>query len=353
MHPLNSVNSTLAATAVISLALAAGLVLTATHHGRFTMDTPGSVQSFHARPTPRIGGLAVYVALLLAMPWVRDPDAAHVLATVLLAGLPALAAGLLEDITKVVGVRARFIATIASGCLACWIGGTTLNHLDIGLVDPILAAAPFAFVFTAFAVAGLANAVNMIDGFNGLASGTTTLCLLALSAVAAAAGDNSLALAGGVIAAALMGFWLVNFPWGKLFLGDGGAYLAGFALAWIAVLLPMRNPSVSPWASLLICGYPVLEALYSIARRCFQMQSPGQADRAHLHSLVAMRVVQRRLRGVNPTFQNAAVSVVMWICAAIPALAGVTFHGDTPALVLSALGCLLLYHWFYRRLARP
>ena len=123
-------------------------------------------------------------------------------------------------------------------------------------------------------------------------------------------------------------------------------------MAWLAVLLPERNPSVSPWASLLICGYPIIEVLYSVARRCFHRQSPGQADRAHLHSLVASRVVQARLRGLNPTFQNAAVSVVMWICAAIPAFLGVTFHAHTSWLALSAAASLLLYHCLYRRLAR-
>jgi UDP-N-acetylmuramyl pentapeptide phosphotransferase/UDP-N-acetylglucosamine-1-phosphate transferase len=155
-----------------------------------------------------------------------------------------------------------------------------------------------------------------------------------------------------ILAAAVAGFWLVNFPWGKLFLGDGGAYFAGFALAWIAVLLPMRNPAVSPWASLLVCGYPVIEVLYSVARRWNLGQSPGQPDRRHLHSMVASRIVLRHLRGVDPTLQNSAVSVLMWVCAAFPALLGVTFYGHTSTLVLCAVCSLLLYHLLYRRVAR-
>jgi UDP-N-acetylmuramyl pentapeptide phosphotransferase/UDP-N-acetylglucosamine-1-phosphate transferase len=103
---------------------------------------------------------------------------------------------------------------------------------------------------------------------------------------------------------------------------------------------------------LLICGYPVIEALYSIARRCAGRRSPGQADYAHLHSLVASRIVQRRLRRLDPTLQNSAVSVLMWICAAIPALLGVTFYSRTPWLALGVAGCVLLYHCLYRQVAR-
>jgi UDP-N-acetylmuramyl pentapeptide phosphotransferase/UDP-N-acetylglucosamine-1-phosphate transferase len=219
-------------------------------------------------------------------------------------------------------------------------------------VDSLLATAPVAVAFTAFAVTGVANAINIIDGFNGLASGATTIALAAFGAVAAQCGDIPLAVVATIVAAAVAGFWLVNFPWGKLFLGDGGAYFAGFALAWIAVLLPERNPSVSPWASLLICGYPVIDVLFSVVRRLRSRRSPAAADGAHLHSLVATRVVRRHLRALDPTLQNSAVSVLMWICAAIPALLGVMFYDDTAALSIGAGGCLVLYHLFYRRVAR-
>jgi UDP-N-acetylmuramyl pentapeptide phosphotransferase/UDP-N-acetylglucosamine-1-phosphate transferase len=316
------------------------------------MDLPVGVQKVHATPTPRVGGIAVYLALLIARTELRRPEVLDILDTVLVAGLPALVIGLLEDITKRAGVRLRLAATIVSGLLASWMGGVKLTHLDVPLLDSLLTAAPLAWVATAIAVGGVANAINMIDGFHGLASGVTTIALLAIAAVAASVGDSSLALTAVVLAAAVAGFWLVNFPWGKLFLGDGGAYFAGFALAWLAVLLPMRNPAVSPWASLLICGYPVIEALYSIARRCFSRRSPGQADGAHLHSLIASRFVRRRLRGVDPALQNPAVSVLMWICAAIPALLGVTFRASTLWLALGALACALLYHWLYRQVAR-
>lgn len=340
------------ASAAASFLVAQGLVLTAPAHGRFTMDAPGAVQKVHARPTPRVGGIGIYLALIVASALVADTDAARILRTLIIAGAPALLMGLLEDVTKRISVPARLAATFTSGILGCWIGGLALNHVDVPLLDAALGFGPIAILFTAFAVSGVANSINIIDGYNGLASGTTVIALLSLAAIAAQSSDVPLAMVAVILAAAVAGFWLVNFPWGKLFLGDGGAYFAGFALAWIAVLLPMRNPQISPWASLLVCGYPVIEVLYSVARRWTQGQSPGQPDRRHLHSMVASRIVHRHLRDMDPTLQNSAVSVLMWVCAAFPALLGVTFYGRTSTLTLCAGCSLLLYHLLYRRVAR-
>jgi UDP-N-acetylmuramyl pentapeptide phosphotransferase/UDP-N-acetylglucosamine-1-phosphate transferase len=332
--------------------LAGLLVLTAGRHGRFSMDAPGAVQKFHCEPTPRIGGIGIYLALLVASNFVGSPDARKILTTILIAGIPALLVGLLEDLTKRVGVIARLLATMASGCLACWLSGVVLDQVAVSPIDYLLHYTPAAVLFTAFAVGGVANAINIIDGFHGLASGTAVICLLAIAAIAAMVGDPALALAGIIVAAAVTGFWLVNFPWGKLFLGDGGAYFAGFALAWLAVLLPMRNDAVSPWASLLICAYPVIEVIYSIVRRRRRMQSPGHADRRHLHSLVATQIVHRRFSRLHPTLQNSTVSVIMWAFASIPALAALAIYRRTDLLILCVFACAAAYHFIYRRITR-
>jgi UDP-N-acetylmuramyl pentapeptide phosphotransferase/UDP-N-acetylglucosamine-1-phosphate transferase len=343
--------SAIVASALASFLVAHGLVVTAPRHGRFTMDKPGAIQGFHTRPTPRVGGIGIYLGLWLAVPLVGEAEVRNMLFTILLASTPAFAMGMLEDVTKRVGVMPRLLATFTSGALACGLGGVVITRLDIPAIDTALSVMPLAIIFTAFAIGGVANAFNIIDGLNGLASGTATIALVAIAFIAAQEGDISLMFTALVLAGAIVGFGAVNFPWGKLFLGDGGAYFAGCALAWLAVLLPMRNPAVSPWASLMVCGYPVAEALYSIGRRWLGRRSPGQPDRAHLHSLIATRL-QHQLRGLDATLQNSAVSVLMWACAAIPALLSVTFYARTSWLVLGAAGCLVLYHFLYRWVAR-
>jgi UDP-N-acetylmuramyl pentapeptide phosphotransferase/UDP-N-acetylglucosamine-1-phosphate transferase len=349
---VDSTTFSIAASALASYLLAEVLVLTTAHHGWFSLDAPGAVQKFHCSPTPRIGGVGIYLALLAASLLVPEPGARAILTTVLVAGVPALLVGLMEDVTKRIGVTVRLVVTMASGGLACWMTGISITHINVPPVDALLSFAPVALLFTAFAVGGLANAINIIDGFNGLASGATTICLLALAAIAGMVGDLSLALAAVVVAAAVVGFWLVNFPWGKLFLGDGGAYFAGFALAWLAVLLPMRNAEVSPWASFVLCAYPVIEVIYSVLRRVRRRQSAGDPDRHHLHSLVATHIVQRRWPQLDPTLQNSAVSVIMWICAVVPALAAIALHHRTVYLVIFAVGCGVAYHLVYQRVAR-
>jgi UDP-N-acetylmuramyl pentapeptide phosphotransferase/UDP-N-acetylglucosamine-1-phosphate transferase len=200
-------------------------------------------------------------------------------------------------------------------------------------------------------VAGVANAVNIIDGFHGLASGTVILMLLALSALAYQAGDAPLAQVGMLTAAAVAGFWLVNYPWGKLFLGDGGAYFVGFALAWIAVLLPMRNPGVSPWASLMVCAYPIIEVLYSIVRRSLRGLSPGDPDRHHLHSLLASQFIQKQFPNASNGLHNAGVAPFIWSFVALPGMLAIAFPARAGVLMVCFVATLLVYHLVYRKLA--
>lgn len=341
-----------AATLMVSFLLAQALVMSAHKHGHLTMDLPsGGVQKFHLDPTPRVGGIAIYAAITAA--WALLPGVAErkLLAAVLVAGMPALFIGLIEDVTKRVSVRTRLLVTMGSGGLAALLTGVGLTRVDIPPADMLLAMWPVAVLFTAFAVGGVANAINIIDGFHGLASGTVIISTLGLAAISISVGDGSLALVALVVAAAMTGFWLVNFPWGKLFLGDGGAYFSGFALAWLSVELLARNPQVSPWASVLLCGYPTVEVMYSVYRRRRQHRSPGDADRHHLHSLVATQIVHPRLAQARPNLRNAAVSVLMWICALVPVVPAVLFpqRGDW---LLGALAlCVLAYHLLYRYVA--
>jgi len=344
--------SLFACTLLTSLGACIFIVLTQRLHGHITFDHADGVQKFHTTPVPRIGGVGLYLGLVVA--WALARENVHdTLEPMLIAGLPALAMGLAEDLTRQVSVRTRLLATTASGVLICVVTGSALDHLDIPLIDDALALPTVAVVFTGFAIGGLANSINLIDGFNGLAGGTLAACSAAFAVMAAAVGDAELACTAALLAAATLGFWLVNFPLGKIFLGDGGAYFGGFALAWIAVELPMRNPSISPWQSLLICAYPVIETLYSMLRRLVTHQSPGAPDARHLHSLLMTCWVAPRLPGKPRWLQHSLVSLPLWALATTSALLGLGLaHHPTEHLVLAFGAVFLAYHLLYRALVR-
>ncbi len=322
------------------------LVMTKRWHGKHSMDTTDGVQKFHTLPTPRVGGVAIFFGLVVA--WLLMPGSAvRLLGPMLIAGLPAFTAGLTEDITKKVGVKERLIATMLSGLLAWRITGYSINHVDIAAIDPLLAILPVSVLFTVFAVSGLANAINILDGFNGLASGTAMLCFSAIGLIAWQVGDLQLAELCLVLIVVVGGFLLMNYPLGKIFMGDGGAYLVGFLLAWVAVMLPMRNPGVSAWASLLICGYPINETLFSMSRRFLNKNNPGAPDIHHLHSLIKLKIIRPHFGQLSPHMRNSLVSPFCWIYALLLAGCGVLLQGSSALLMAAWVASFMLYILIY------
>ena len=292
------------------------------------------------------------LGLLVAM-WMADPNLHAIVAPMLLASLPAFLAGLAEDLSKRVGVTTRLTATIASGALACGITGVAMQDTGMPLLDHVLQFTAIAVVFTAFAVGGVTNAINIIDGLNGLAAGAVSLMTLAIGVIALNLNDLPLANASFVVASAAMGFGLVNWPLGKLFMGDGGAYLLGFCLAWLAVLLPMRHAEIHAWTTLLVCLYPVLEVGFSIWRRYKrQGHHPGQPDHVHLHHLIFRRVARRHFPSLSTTLQNSMASVICWVLVATPASLAVCFAQNTAVLAAINIGFVFAYAAAYARLTQ-
>jgi len=328
------------------------LVGTKNIHGRYSMDSTFGVQKIHTQDTPRIGGIAIAIGLLVA--WLlASPPVRELLGTMLLAGIPAFAFGLLEDITKSVSVRQRLLATMASGVLAWYLTGVAMRDTGLAPLDWLLQTTPLAVLFTAFAVGGVANAMNIIDGFNGLAAGATTIMLTAMGLIALSLGDAPLASVCFLIAVCALGFNCVNWPLGKLFLGDGGAYLLGFCVAWMAVLLPMRHVEIHAWTTLLVCAYPVLEVAFSVLRRRRRDgHHPGQPDKVHLHHLVHRRVVCKLLPHLSAPLKNSLTSVFCWPMIAVSAVVAVVFAQNPPILATTLVGFAIAYAAVYSRLSQ-
>ena len=261
--------------------------------------------------------------------------------------------GLAEDITKKVGVKARLLATIFSGLIACLLTGYSLGPVELPGIDQLLAYWPISLLVTAFAVGGIANAINIIDGVNGLASGTVMIILTGFAVLSWIAGDSVLLSICLVILGGIGGFFVLNFPLGKIFFGDAGAYTAGFLLAVLAVILPLRNPEISPVCGLLALGYPVIETMVSIHRRTVrQGTNPGQPDRLHLHSLVFRDLARRLANAIGaPAMRNPMTSVLVWFLPLLSvALMLIGAHSSLACWIGLAL-LTMVYLAYYRRVA--
>jgi UDP-N-acetylmuramyl pentapeptide phosphotransferase/UDP-N-acetylglucosamine-1-phosphate transferase len=329
---LNSVSVAFLASFLLCIAT----VLTKRWHGAFSMDITDGIQKFHTTPTPRIGGIPIVLALVMA--WSKSTtDIQTLLAPILFAGMPAFLFGISEDITKQIGVIQRLLATMASGLLAWFLTDYSLSRLDIFGIDILMQYTLFSVIFTAFAVGGVANSINIIDGFNGYASLTCTIAFVGFALIAFQVGDQNLAVVGLIFAASAWGFFWVNWPFGKLFLGDGGAYFLGFALAWIAVLLIERNPSVSAFSALVICILPITEVLFSVFRRKVRNEHPGKPDSLHFHSLLLRRYVNRWFSKWHSLARNSLVGVLMGSMGLASAFMANLIYDNTLYCVITSL----------------
>lgn len=315
-------------------------------------------QKVHARPVSRIGGVAVLLACVSAAAWASVAGFADHLRLWLLfaCSMPAFAAGIAEDLFKTVSPRRRLLATAASAALAVWLLDAVIVRADIPGIDWAVRSAPFAVLLTIFVVTGVTNSVNIIDGFNGLASMCVLMMLLAIAYVALQVGDRFVMTCALIVAGSTLGFFVWNFPAGLIFLGDGGAYLLGFLLAELSILLFIRNPAVSPLFTLLLCAYPIFETLFSIYRKKFlRGMSPGIPDGVHLHMLVYKRLIRWAVGNREArimTRRNSMTSPYLWLLCMLSVIPAVLWWNRPVILAAFIFLFMLSYVVLYWSIVR-
>jgi UDP-GlcNAc:undecaprenyl-phosphate GlcNAc-1-phosphate transferase len=330
----------------ISFTLGLAVIAAARRYNVGADSTPG-VQRFHSHWVPRLGGVPIFVALalwiFLAGPEIQSEPLANSLWVLCL--LPAFAAGLLEDITHKVGSWPRLAATMAGAVLAWWLIDVQIQRLGLPFLDNGLTAFPIlSLAVTALFVGGGAHALNIIDGYNGLASSYALVVLFAILVVAGRVQDMQLMyLSVGAIVATL-GFFVLNFPHGRMFLGDSGAYLLGTVIGFLLAVLVARNPQVSPMFAAVLLVYPVWETLFSIYRKKFlRQQSPMEPDGIHLHMLFYKRLVRSNRVKLSPrgkVLMNSATTIYPLTLSVGLAAFALTFWTSTFAL-LATFTCFI------------
>jgi len=315
-------------------------------------DTIPGLQKVHKTPVPRIGGFGILAGVLAGMLATGDFAERAWLFLLLLAALPAFTGGFLDDLSRKVSPYSRLLFAFGAAAVGFFLLDACIMDLDLPGDDYLFRYEIFAFGFTLFAVGGFAHATNIVDGMNGLSGMVGVAILAAISVVAWEVGDSQILQAALIVAAAILGFLLWNYPRGVIFAGDGGAYFFGFLIAELAVLLVHRNSDVSPWFALLALWYPVWETVFSMVRRkAMKGRSPATADGLHLHTLVYRRLV--KLDGHrSPVARSAITTLYMVALSLATVVPAVLFWDETWVLQAFAAGFALLYLWIYWRIVR-
>ena len=310
------------------------IVIHLSHKHTFFIDCEQTEkpQKFHDEPIPRAGGIGIVVALGLL---VLMPFGLKLLPSIILAFI----SGIFEDFHNSLTPRIRILLQVIAAVVAIWFTQSVVTYLGLGIELPYFVG----IVFSIFAIVGMVNAINIIDGFNGLASGVILMILTSFAIVSYQHSNTELLDVITVILGATFGFFVLVFPKGKIFLGDGGAYMLGFIVSLIGIFLAGRYDDVSPWYILALFIYPVWEVIFSIIRKLSIGLSPMKPDIYHMHMLVYRQVTR-----------NNALTALFILLVTAPFMILSTVYANCSMcnikIAVLFIACyLLLYCYLYKK----
>jgi UDP-GlcNAc:undecaprenyl-phosphate/decaprenyl-phosphate GlcNAc-1-phosphate transferase len=259
------------------------------------MDVPNE-RSLHEVPTPKLGGIAVLVAVLVGaaifLPW--DQETRSILA----GAIVITAVGVIDDLVdlpaglKLVGQTGAAIIPVASGVTVATFTLPFLGRIDPGSVDlldpPGIGAIDLGQALTVFGIVAVANVINLIDGVDGLAAGVCLISAGSLTVIALSLDRNAAGVLAAVTAGASLGFLRHGFPPASSFMGDTGSNLLGYLMAVITVQGALKtNAVVALFFPLMVLAVPILDTGFVVAKRVKYRQPVYRADREHFHHRMA------------------------------------------------------------------
>lgn len=311
------------------------------------IDVPKDARRMHKKPIPRLGGLAIYGGFLCSILIFGQLD--ETMLCVLLGAAIIVALGIFDDVLAL-GAKLKFVVQIVAAAIPVCISDlqiglfTNLNPLsDTPFVHLGILAVPVTIIW----IVGITNAVNLIDGLDGLAVGVSSIAAITMLAVALLTGNMPIAITMAALAGACIGFMPYNLNPAKIFMGDTGSTFLGYMLATVSIMGLFKFYAVISFAvPFLILGLPIFDTANAIIRRVAAGRSPMSPDRGHVHhKLIDM--------GFN---QKQAVAILYAISATLGLTAVVlTSSGEVKAIVLLLavlaailVGACIIYgaeHW--------
>ena len=285
------------------------------------IDIPKDNRRMHKKPTPRIGGLAIIFGFTVATLCFAQPSR-QLYGT--LAGAAIIAVmGVIDD-CKNLPAKLKFVIQIIAALVVVFAGDI---KIDVFTNPNFLSDNPYwvlpewlSVTLTVIWIVFITNAVNFIDGLDGLAAGVSAIMSISLVFISIRVGEYSIAILGIALMGSCFGFLPFNFNPAKIFMGDTGSTFLGFMLATLSIEGVFKSYAVISFAvPLLILGLPLFDALFAMIRRILRGQSPMTADRGHLHH----RLVDMGFSQKQTVFILYAISGVLGITAVLLAESGV------------------------------
>jgi len=294
------------------------------------IDIPIDNRRMHKTPTPRLGGLAIYLGFVLTT-LIFCEEITPALITIWLGGSVIVLLGMLDDVFRLKAMI-KFIVQIGVAFIAVW-QGVRIERIFI-MGDEILFG-HWSVLITVLWIVGLTNAINLIDGLDGLSCGVSAISAISLLLVSILMGDDpSMTVLMAVLAGSCIGFLPFNLNPAKIFMGDTGALFLGFTLSVISIQGVMKmHTLVSFVIPIVIFAFPIFDTAFAFIRRILKGKSPFSPDRGHLHH----RLIDM---GLN---QKQTVAILYAVCALL-GLSSILFTGDKVwrAGVIILLAILLL-----------
>lgn len=291
------------------------------------MDKPNE-RKIHSHPTPRLGGIAIWVCTILsffALIILSYYPHRSLVSGLLLGSSLIFLLGLIDDIYNL-SAKFKFVVQISIATIVFLLGVkiTSVFVPYIGLVEiPQI----LSYFITIGWIVGISNAVNFIDGVDGLAGSVITISSVTLGLISLAMSDVVIALVAFILAGSMLGFLTYNFHPAKIFMGDSGALFAGFLLATLSVMYSMKQSDATMYVPLIILAVPILDITFSSTRRILKGISPFVADAEHIH---------HKLLNLGLS-QNKAVLVLVAFSIFMGALATYIAASDTTKYFLYAV----------------
>ncbi len=264
------------------------------------IDVPADNRRMHSKPIPRVGGLAIYLAFTLTT--MLFCTYSKTLVTIWVGGAAIVILGILDDIFRL-PAWPKLIVQILVAVFAVW-NGASIDHINLGGEYMLLGG--WSIPLSLLWIVGLTNAINFIDGLDGLACGISAISSGSMVLVLLLSGDVVSAFITGILAASCLGFLPFNTNPARIFMGDTGALFLGFAMAVLSVEGVFKLHTVLAFiVPLAIFALPLCDTTFAVLRRVLAGKSPFAADRGHLH---------HRLIDMGFT-QKESVKILYAICA--------------------------------------